>query len=76
MMPEVPVRIAIFGHADALRQENNNTFRFGKGETLATSSSWKRERGLTSQSIYPVVQGDLSRGYCCFLGMLRAEVIT
>ena len=22
MMPEVPVRIAIFGHADALRQKN------------------------------------------------------
>ena len=34
MMPEVPVRIAIFGHADALRQENNNTFCFGKGEKL------------------------------------------
>ena len=32
MMPEVPVRIAIFGHADALRQENKNRFRFGKGE--------------------------------------------
>ena len=46
MMPEVPVRIAIFGHADDLRQENNNTFRFGKGETLATSSSWKKERDL------------------------------
>ena len=44
MMPEVPVRIAIFGHADALRQENNNTFRFGKGETLATSSSWKKRK--------------------------------
>ena len=27
MMPEVPVRIAIFGHADALRQENNNNFQ-------------------------------------------------
>ena len=24
MMPEIPVRIAIFGHADDLRQENNN----------------------------------------------------
>ena len=51
MMPEVPVRIVIFGHADALRQENNNTFRFGKGETLTTSSSWKkRERDLTSHN--------------------------
>ena len=50
MMPEVPVRIAIFGHADSLRQENNNTFRSGKGETLSTSSSWKRERDLTSQN--------------------------
>ena len=49
MMPEVPVRIAIFGHADALKQENN-TFRFGKGETLATSSSWKKERDLTSHN--------------------------
>ena len=48
MMPEVPVRIAIFGHvADNLRQENNNTFRFGKGETAATLSSWKKERDLT-----------------------------
>ena len=45
MMPEVPVRIAIFGHADALRQENNNTFRFGKGETLATSNSREKEEG-------------------------------
>ena len=26
MMPDVPVRIAIFGHGDDLRQENNNTF--------------------------------------------------
>ena len=50
MMPEVSVRIAIFGHADDLRQENNNTFRFGKGETLATSSSWKKERDLTSHN--------------------------
>ena len=50
MMPEVPVRIAIFGHADALRQENNNTFRFGKGETLTTSSSWKKKRDLTSHN--------------------------
>ena len=50
MMPEVAVRIAIFGHADALRQENNNTFRFGKGETLATSSAWKKERDLTSHN--------------------------
>ena len=47
MMPEVPVRVAIFGHADALRQENNNTFRFGKGETLAASRPWKKERDLT-----------------------------
>ena len=45
MMPEVPVRIAIFGHADISRQENNNTFRFGKGETLATSNSRKKEEG-------------------------------
>ena len=44
MMPEVPVRIAIFGHAIS-RQENNNTFRFGKGETLATSNSRKKEEG-------------------------------
>ena len=50
MMPEVPVRIAIFGHADPLRQENNNTFRLGKGGTLATSSSWKGERDLTSHN--------------------------
>ena len=50
MMPEVPVRFAIFGHAEALRQENNNTFRFGKGETLVTSSSWKKERDLTPLS--------------------------
>ena len=50
MMPVVPVRIAIFGHADTLRQENNNKFRFGKGETLATSSSWKKERDLTSHN--------------------------
>ena len=50
MMPEVPVRIAIIGHADDLRQENNNTFRFGKGETLVTSSSWKKERDLTSHN--------------------------
>jgi len=48
MMPEVPVRIAVFGQAGALRQENNNRFRFGKGETLATSSPWKKERDLTS----------------------------
>ena len=48
MLPEVPVRIPIFGHGtDTLRQENNNTFRLGKGETLATSSSWKEERDLT-----------------------------
>ena len=47
MMPEVPVRIAIFGHADPLRQENNNMFRFGKGETLAASRPWKKERDLT-----------------------------
>ena len=50
MMPEVPVRIVIFEHADALRQENNNTSRFGKGETLATSNSWKKERDLTSHN--------------------------
>ena len=86
-MPEVPVRIVIFGHADALRQENNNTFRFGKGETLATSSSWKKERDLTShksdrafESIvvnYPSVKGGLSRGYILLvLGILCAEVIT
>ena len=50
MMPEVSVKIAIFGHADDLRQENNNTFGFGKCETLATSSSWEKERDLTSQN--------------------------
>ena len=50
MMPEVPFRIAIFGHANTLRQENDNTFRFGKGETLATSCSWKKERELTSHN--------------------------
>ena len=49
MMPEVPVRIAIFGHADALRQENNNTFSFGKGETLATSSSWEKRKRFDFQ---------------------------
>ena len=48
MMPEVPVRIVIFGHADTVRQENDNTFRFGKGETLATSSSWKKEKDPTT----------------------------
>ena len=48
MMPEVLVRIAIVGHgAENLRQENNNTFRFGKGETLAASRPWKKERDLT-----------------------------
>ena len=50
MMPEVPFRITILGHANTLRQENDNTFRFGKGETLATSSSWKKERDLTSHN--------------------------
>ena len=50
MMPEVPVRIVIFGHADTVRQENDNTFRFGKGETLATSSSWKKEKDLNSHN--------------------------
>ena len=50
MTPEVPFRIAIFEHANTLRQENDNTFRFGKGETLVTSSSWKKERVLTSHN--------------------------
>ena len=50
MMPEVPFRIAIFGQANTLRQQNDNTFRFGKGETLATSSSWKKERELTAHN--------------------------
>ena len=62
MMPEVPVRIAIFGHADDLRQENNNTFRFGKGETLATSSSWKKERDLTVIGRFNHIVVNLS---CC-----------
>ena len=54
MIPEVPVRIAIFGHvADNLRQENNNTLRFGKDETTATSSSWKKERDLTQHLTHP-----------------------
>ena len=46
MMPEVPVRIVIFEHADALRQENNNTSRFGKGETLATSKARGKKKEI------------------------------
>ena len=47
MMPEVPVRIAIFRHADDLRQENNNTFRFEKGEHSPRQALGKKERDLT-----------------------------
>ena len=42
-MPEVPVRIAIFGHADALRQENNNTFRFGNVKHLPRQARGKKK---------------------------------
>ena len=50
MMPEVPVRFAIFGHADALRQENNNTFRLEKVKHSPRQARGKKERDLTSHN--------------------------